>query len=527
MKNIKLLDVTLRDGGCVNNFNFGKRYMDLIIDAISCSGVDYIEVGYIDSSKGSDFGRTQYSNEKVIYQNFLKNKNPNTKYLAMIDHNKFDIDKLEPQNNKGIDGIRYCFHKKDRKVVIPILRQLVSLGYETFAQPMITLRYSEEEIKDFLNDLKSVKGLSGVYIVDSFGEMKNEDVERMFNLFNIYAPDSLAIGYHSHNNLQLSYSNAVYFMNHDTDRTIMIDSSVLGMGKGAGNLNTELIMEHLNSYYNRQYNINPILILIDKVIGKIKADYYWGYSLPYFLSSKNHCTPSYAAFFDNKNMLSVNQLSEILSVIAEEKRISFDKDYAEKLYEQYNERYSVDDKETVDELKKFLNGKNILLIAPGHSLKTHQESIQEVIDNHNPVVIHLNYILNTISKNDYVLVCREEALKNIDQKCVIIGTSNISNQDKLSYVLDYKKWIIQDNSIVRDSAMVIALNLLSKLSPKTVFLAGFDGYSIDINSNYFDEMLSKEISKKTAIDRNTFAKNFISSKKKEMTLVFITPSLYE
>lgn len=69
-KNIKVLDVTLRDGGCVINFNFGIGYFNQILASLEKSNVDIIELGYIDSKKGSAINRTQYINEKVIYKIF-------------------------------------------------------------------------------------------------------------------------------------------------------------------------------------------------------------------------------------------------------------------------------------------------------------------------------------------------------------------------------------------------------------------------------------------------------------------------
>ncbi len=118
MSGIKVLDVTLRDGGCVNDFNFGQEYMDSILSALEGSAVDYIELGYIDEKKGSECGRTQYCNEKVIPQHFLKHKRRGITYVAMIDYGKFHIDHLDKRNEKGIDGIRLAFHKKHWKEAI-------------------------------------------------------------------------------------------------------------------------------------------------------------------------------------------------------------------------------------------------------------------------------------------------------------------------------------------------------------------------------------------------------------------------
>ena len=76
MNSIKVLDVTLRDGGCVIDFNFGQAYMEQILNGLEKSGVDAIELGYLDAKKGSEQGRTQYCNEKVITEHFLKHKKP-------------------------------------------------------------------------------------------------------------------------------------------------------------------------------------------------------------------------------------------------------------------------------------------------------------------------------------------------------------------------------------------------------------------------------------------------------------------
>ena len=99
MKSLKVLDVTLRDGGCVNDFNFGQFNMERILQAQEASGVDFIELGYIDQNKGTEAGRTQYINEKVIYQHFIKGKKPGVTYVAMMDYGKFDVTKLEERHH--------------------------------------------------------------------------------------------------------------------------------------------------------------------------------------------------------------------------------------------------------------------------------------------------------------------------------------------------------------------------------------------------------------------------------------------
>ena len=168
----------------------------------------------------------------------------------------------------------------------------------------------------------------------------------MLNLVDHNLIPSMPLGFHSHNNLQMSYSNAVEMLQFPTNRDLMLDCSIMGMGKGAGNLNTELLLEHLNLFYGKQYNTAPLLEVIDKVINQLHSENYWGYAVEYYLSSINGCTPSYAGHFYNKHMLPVDQVAELLGMIDENKKISFDKEYAEELYRQYNERKSIDDADT-------------------------------------------------------------------------------------------------------------------------------------------------------------------------------------
>ena len=118
MNSLKVLDVTLRDGGCVNNFDFGTEYMNKILQAQEKAGLDIIELGYIDEKKGSEIGRTQFVDEKVVRHYFLKKKKVGTKYVVMMDYGKFNVNNLESRVSGGIDGIRLAFHKKDARKAI-------------------------------------------------------------------------------------------------------------------------------------------------------------------------------------------------------------------------------------------------------------------------------------------------------------------------------------------------------------------------------------------------------------------------
>lgn len=329
---IKVLDVTLRDGGCINNFNFGHNNIEKILRAQETSGVEMIEVGYLDENNGSSYNRTQYINEKVIYNTILKEKQLGTTYLVMMDYGKFNSNNLEPRNKKSIDGIRVAFHKKNMFDIVELGKSIIAKGYELYIQPMVTFRYSTKELLELIELVnRKLPDASGFYIVDSFGEMNPMDVEFILDFVDKNLVKTMALGLHSHNNLQLSFTNARVMLQFKTNRTLILDSSIMGMGKGAGNLNTELLLEYLNIYFGKNYRLSPLVNVMDEVISEIHGEYNWGCAPEYVLSSKNHCSPSYASYYYHKHM-SLNEINEILGMIAENKRDSFDKDYAEELY---------------------------------------------------------------------------------------------------------------------------------------------------------------------------------------------------
>lgn len=527
MNTLKVLDVTLRDGGCVNNFNFGQTYMEKILAAQEASGVDIIEMGYIDENKGSASGRTQFINEQVISETILKNKKPGIEYVAMIDYGNFNVDNLQPKTEDSIDGIRMAFHKKNRLDSISLGRKIIEKGYKFYVQPMITINYSDAELLELIQMVnKELSDAAGFYIVDTFGEMRPNDMNRLLNLVDHNLIPTMTLGFHSHNNLQMSYSNAIAMLQFPTNRHLMLDSSIMGMGKGAGNLNTELLLEHLNLFYGKDYKISPLLEVIDKVINPLHSEFYWGYAPEYYLSSANNCTPSYASHFYNRHMLPIDQVGELLGMLAEEKKISFDQNYAEEVYRKYNESKTVDDTTVVEELKHVFDGKRILLVAPGKSVVGAKNEIENISNADDVVTIGLNTLMEC---NDYILTTR----KDIYDEAVasgrnIIVCSNISKGGRGNVkILNYANWIESDER-THDSSSVIALNLLENCGVKEILLAGFDGFSLDINENYFNPNLRHPVNAEQVELRNTYYKGLIERIKKSGIIIdFVTPSLYE
>lgn len=528
MNRLKVLDVTLRDGGCVNDFSFGNSYIKKILEADENAGIDIIEVGYIDRN-GAEKDRTQYLNEKVIEKNILQSKKENISYVSMIDYGKYDVENLGVRSHSSIDGIRLAFHKKDMFNIINIGKTIINKGYDLYVQPMVTLRYSDDELLQLIHlvndELPEAKAF---YIVDSFGEMRANDISRILNLVDHNLSKNISVGFHSHNNLQMSYSNAIFMIQFPTNRELIIDSSIMGMGKGAGNLNTELLVEHLNLYYQKNYLIQPLLEVIDKIINQIHTEFYWGYAPEYYLSSVNHCTPSYASYFYDKHMLPIDQVSELLGLIEEEKKISFDRKYAEALYRNYNVKKSVNDNIAVEELKTEFAGKTIVLIAPGRSIIDRKSLIDDYITKEKDVIILGLNVLDGF-EFDYIVTTRVEAYNQaMNENRNVIVTSNISKGGRGSVkVLDYGKWINIDDS-THDSSTVIAINLIKECKVNKIALAGFDGFSSNINENYYNTAMRHPVTAEQAEKRNKYYKELICGLMANgISVEFITKSKYQ
>ena len=523
MGKIRVLDVTLRDGGIVNNFEFGEENIVNILSAVEDSGVDFIELGYLEKTTGSVSGRSQYINEKVIPQYVLKNKKPGVIYSVMFDYGKFDVDLLGDRTETGVDAIRFAFHKRNFHDVKPIYEKIIAKGYDVYMQPMVTLHYSESELQDLIKTANSLD-IKGIYFVDTFGQMHNDDVLRLTEFFDGRLRPDIALGFHAHNNIQMAFANAIAFMNYPTDRDKLIDSSIMGMGRGAGNLNTELILEYLNKYYGEKYDNLPLLKIMDTVLNKIKAEYPWGYSAEYYLSSANDCSPIYAGYYYKKHMLPIEQINELLKLVEGEKRISFKKDYAEEIYRRYNSRQACDDTAAIGDIEKWFRGKKVCLIAPGKSLVREKEAVQKAVESAD-ITVSLNC---SAFGSRIILITREEAFSVIPiADCKFIVTSNVNcESDDRTYIIDYLKWISVIDGTTLDSAGYVAINLLIKLGASEILLAGFDGFSSDINGNYYDQSLNRPVTVDQLDTKNGLFASFIKEQQGKADISFVTNSVY-
>ncbi|MCL1695816.1 aldolase catalytic domain-containing protein [Lysinibacillus sp. BPa_S21] len=522
MNNIQSLDCTLRDGGYINKWNFRSPHITSIIKYLNEAKIDIIECGYLNQNAPNNVDSTIFNSIEAAV-NYLPTES-NAKYVLMINLGEYDVEKIEHRQSNDIFGFRIVFKKEQWVEAIKYAEALIEKDYAVFIQPMMTINYSDEELLSLIHEINRIEPYA-CYIVDSFGVMKQNDLLRLSYIFDHNLKSDIILGYHAHNNLQLAFSNAQVFVEIMTKRKKIIDSSVYGMGRGAGNLNTELFVQYLNDNYDGDYCIEPLLKIIDESLSNIYQETYWGYSMPHYLSAVYYCHPNYASYLVEKNTLRIDDLKNVISNIEESKKGIFNKVYIEELYQQYQNN-SYNDEVSIKELKESVSGQEVLLLGPGKSIVDQKLKIDKFIELHKPIIISVNFESKVYEENlIFISNTKRYQLFNGDlNNNNVILTSNIENNG--DYKVNYKS-LLTDNLAVSDNSLLMILNLLKKLDIKRVNLAGFDGYTVDSTNNYANIDLIFTQNKNRLLNLNQEISSELIKLSSEMKIRFITSSLYE
>lgn len=319
----QILDTTLRDGGFAVNFNFGETDKREIEFALIKSNVDYIEVGYVDSNVKTESGKTIYGNISDI-------KSDSCKAVVMMDFGKVNIEDVPFADSVMVKMIRISIYKEQAEAAIDFAVQIINKGYRVSLQLMLTNEYTEQELDGVIEKInKKTPHIDAVYIVDSFGEMLPESVGKIYLKLDKKLNENIKIGLHLHNTRMMAYSNLLSIP-HKNNRGIIVDSTLLGIGKGGGNISTETLIDIFNLY--SKYNASALYDIIDKVFSK--KTHYSGASdqHKYIIAARLHCSPTYIKYYSETYGLTTNQISNLIEYMDQTKRRSFDKNYAENMY---------------------------------------------------------------------------------------------------------------------------------------------------------------------------------------------------
>ena len=525
---ISLLDCTLRDGGYVNDWNFGNGTMACVFDRLNESGVDIIEIGFLDHRQPFNIDRTIQPDAKSMSAAFSKISGKRAMVVAMIDYGTCDIKNVQPRSETIIDGIRVIFKKENMHKAIAYGKEIMDKGYTLFLQMVSITSYEDKDVIEFSEAVNKIRP-HAISLVDTYGLMHKEQMFHYFALLDKHLERSISIGYHSHNNFQLAYANTIEMLKLKTKRDLLVDGTLYGMGKSAGNAPIELLAMHLNENYGKTYDINQMLEAIDVEIMPIYAKHYWGYGFLFYVSAKNDCHPNYVDHLMGKRTLSIKAVNDILGRISPELKLKFDKQHIENLYREYLME-SVSDSASISALSGELKGKDILLIGPGASVVEESDKIEAHIAKKRPVVIGINFLPEKV-RTDYVFIRNPkrygQMIPRLDRNVKVIATSNVTPiSEPFDYMIGYDRLITETDELW-DNTLVLFLNLLRTIGTGTISLAGFDGFKESVEKNYVDKSfdLNKGFGYLSTLNRLLTKK--IKEYRKDMNIEFITRSMYE
>lgn len=342
-KHIQLLDATLRDGGQgledlfkngFSNKTFTEEKKHNIINLLQESNVEIIEIGSIGPTNDDKSRFAIYQNIEQLSSYLPKERDSKTLYTGLYIDPDTDINLIPDWNPSLVEGVRVILRYSELQKSLDYCAALSDKGYKVFVQPMLTMRYTDNEL-NLIIDASNKMNAYACYFVDSYGYMQAKDIIRLFTYYNDRLNPAIKIGFHAHNNMNLAVSNAISFINIDTDRALILDSCATGMGQGAGNLQTEIILPYLNGNYGKNYNYNPILDICDILEEEMIPDDLWGYSVTRLLPAIYKTAYKYALIMRNKYKLSFKEINEILKNMPDEKRNRYTEEDVKLLVTQY------------------------------------------------------------------------------------------------------------------------------------------------------------------------------------------------
>ena len=292
---VKVVDATLRDGGLVNDFYFSDKFVHDLYLANIKAGVDYMEFGYRADKEMFDvnkFGKWKFCSEEDL-RAVVGDNDTDLKIAIMADVDRCNYKKdILPREESVVDLVRVATYLNQIPTAVDMIEDAKNKGYEVSCNIMAISTAQEGDLKSAL-DILGQSPVDVFYIVDSFGAMYPEQLQRLAAIFTEFADKyGKKVGIHAHNNQQLAFANTIEAVGDGVD---WLDATYSSMGRGAGNCAMELLLGFLK---NPKYNVYPVIRFIEDHMNKLREDgVVWGYDLQYLMTGLLNQHPRTAIAF--------------------------------------------------------------------------------------------------------------------------------------------------------------------------------------------------------------------------------------
>lgn len=315
----EILDCTIRDGGYVNAWRFDAKTVRETYRALSAGGVDFVELGF--RAPADRFDRKTYGIWRNTTQENLVRATQGIDGPAialMGNYGEVNPDDFEDAADSVARMVRIAAHKHQLGDALALLERIKAKGYITSLQAMAFGSYDDNDKAKLREALKHL-GVDYCYVADSYGSMMPHELRG--HLEPLLELGTVRVGFHPHNNLQMAFANTLEAIRLGVH---IVDCSIFGMGRGAGNLPTEALLAYLSTRGTDRYNVIPILNCIERYFEPIRRRHPWGYGLPYMVSGVFDCHPYYAAELVKRKEYSIEDIWTALEVVDELKPTGFD-----------------------------------------------------------------------------------------------------------------------------------------------------------------------------------------------------------
>ncbi len=470
---LSILDCTLRDGGYYTNWDFDEKLVNDYCRTMELSPIDYVEIGYRSIPLNGYLGRFFYCPVFVLQD--LKKRMPSKKLAVILNEKDIrpkDVPNLLTPCMTYIDLVRIAVAPINFKRALLLARSVKSLGFKVAFNVMYMSTWKEH--KDFLDLLKGLENeIDYFYMVDSYGGVFPEDVKEIVNM--VKARTTVSLGFHGHNNLEMALANTLTAIRSGCS---IVDATITGMGRGAGNLRTELLLAYLESREKLTLDYNNLSTIVAG-FETLRAKYNWGTNLPYMFSGANSLPQKQVMEWVGMNRYSLDTIINALS----------------------NQKQEVNDNLKLPILKKESKFKEAILIGGGGSVDTNEKGISKLLEKSNTTcLIHsgLKHItkFRTTGATQYLvlsgfegnrLLVSNESEEEFKGVCVFppfprkMGTIIPQQLKSSSFELED----IEFTTASSDSPLAIGVQTAVNLGAEKIYLAGFDGYDATIDRIQF------------------------------------------
>ena len=384
---IKLLDCTLRDGGYYNAWDFSPELISDYLEAMASLNVDFVEIG-LRTLKNSGFkGGCAFSSELFIsgleVPESLKNKIGVMVNGSELVGEEAQVDILKKlfvhRSDSLVSLVRIACHVHEFEACLPASKWLKDNGYLVGFNLMQVADRSLDQVTE-LAKLASHYPIDALYFADSMGSLNPSQVGRIVRAFKEGWPGELGI--HTHDNMGQAVANTLEAI--DSGVT-WVDATVTGMGRGPGNGQTEYLALATEGLRLQAGNPTRLFEVIRKHFRPMQAEFGWGTNPYYYLAGKYGIHPTFI-----QEMLQDTRYSDedIIAVI-DHLKIRGGKKFSLGVLESARHFYSGKPRGNWAP-KNEIQGKPVLIIGAGPSVKRYQVLIEDYIVAHKPYVIALN-----------------------------------------------------------------------------------------------------------------------------------------